>query len=119
MWCFNSVEQLRSDRADGRSLAQCVSTSLRVFQRRAAVQRSRGRPVSSSVCLYVIARVSASSSCAAIARTAGLYLIEPFGLQCQLDIITLLAVLIIRKTQRLPRMYLCAGSAVTKTCDRV
>ncbi len=54
-------------------------------------------PLPAFMCAWVHIVVIASSSCAVIARTAGLYIIQPLGLDCRLDIITLLAVLIIGK----------------------
>lgn len=52
-------------------------------------------PLPAFMCAWIHIVVIASSSCAVIARTAALYLIQPLGLECQLDIITLLAILII------------------------
>ena len=54
-------------------------------------------PLPAFMCAWVHVVVIASSSCAVIARTAGLYLIQPFGLDCNLNLITMLAVFIIGK----------------------
>jgi amino acid transporter len=52
-------------------------------------------PLPAFMCAWIHIVVIASSSCAVIARTAGLYLLRPFGEDCYLDLITLLAVFII------------------------
>ncbi len=54
-------------------------------------------PVPAFMCAWIHIVIIASSSCAVIARTAGLYLIEPLGLQCQTTLITFIAIFIIRK----------------------
>lgn len=52
-------------------------------------------PLPAFMCAWIHVVIIASSSCAVIARTAALYLIEPLGLQCHVNLITFLAVFII------------------------
>lgn len=55
-------------------------------------------PMPAFMCAWVHVVVIASSSCAVIARTAGLYLVRPFDVDCNLNIITLIAIWIIGKS---------------------
>lgn len=52
-------------------------------------------PLAAFMCAWIHVVIIASSSCAVIARTAALYLIQPLGLQCYTGLITLIAVLVI------------------------
>lgn len=55
-------------------------------------------PLAGFMTCWIHIIVIASSSCAVIARTAGLYVIQPFGLSCRTDIIAVTAVLILSKS---------------------
>lgn len=52
-------------------------------------------PLAGFMTAWIHLVVIAASSCAVIARTAGLYIIQPLGLECREDIITLIAIWII------------------------
>ena len=54
-------------------------------------------PFPAFLCGWIHVAIIASSSCAVISRTGALYLIQPLGLECQISLITLMAIFFIGK----------------------
>ena len=55
-------------------------------------------PLPAFLCGWVHVAIIASSSCAVIARTGALYLLQPLGLDCEIPLITLIAIFAIGRS---------------------